>query len=376
MGSAEESIARLNRMLKKGLIDKNEFLKQKKAVLNRAFGGGSSTQTASTSTAEAERLAAEAEKARKEAEAARLVAEAEKLSLAEEVEKARKAAEAERLAAEAEFKRQLEEMRLALEAEKKRKAEEEAAKAELAALPDVEFGKYYALVIGNNDYEFLPDLLTAEADAKAVAKVLGDEYGFEVELLLNADRRTILRSLSKLRRKLTEEDNLLVYYGGHGLLDQDAERGYWLPVDAEEDFNASWISNATITDELKAVDAWHVLVMADSCYSGAILRDAGGPVEAGGDRKALLERLAIKKSRTVMSSGGLEPVADGGGGGHSVFANAFLSALADNKSVMETQRLFTVLREKVAVNADQTPEYADVRKAGHDGGDFIFVRKR
>ncbi len=59
-----------------------------------------------------------------------------------------------------------------------------------------------------------------------------------------------------------------------------------------------------------------------------------------------------------------------------MFAKAFLSALADNKSVMETQRLFMVLREKVAVNADQTPEYADVRKAGHDGGDFIFVRKR
>lgn len=65
-----------------------------------------------------------------------------------------------------------------------------------------------------------------------------------------------------------------------------------------------------------------------------------------------------------------------GGGSHSMFAKAFLSALADNKSVMETQRLFTVLRETVTINADQTPEYADVRKAGHDGGDFIFVRKR
>ena len=232
------------------------------------------------------------------------------------------------------------------------------------------------MVIGNDSYEYLPDLMTAAADAKAITKVLRDEYGFEVELLIDADRRKILRTLSKLRRKLTEEDNLLVYYGGHGILDRDAERGYWLPVDAEEGFIDSWISNATITDQLKAIDAWHVLVMADSCYSGAILREAGAPVEDIGDRKTFLERLAIKKSRTVMSSGGLEPVADGGGSGHSVFANAFLSALADNRSVMETQRLFTVLREKVAVNADQTPEYADVRKAGHDGGDFIFVRKR
>ena len=334
--------------------------------------------------AEQTRLAEEVEQALRTAEAARIVAETERARQAAEAEQARQAAEEERLAAEAEkarlaaeadFKRKLAEMKLAWEAEQKRKAEE-AAKAALEAIPDVEFGKYYALVIGNNEYEFLPDLQTAEADAKAVAKVLRDDYAFEVELLLNANRRTILRSLAKLRRKLTEEDNLLVYYGGHGILDQAAERGYWLPVDAEEGFDDSWISNARITDQLKAINAWHVLVMADSCYSGAILREAGAPIESGGDRKALLERLAIKKSRTVMSSGGLEPVADGGGSGHSVFAKAFLSALADNRNVMETQRLFTVLREKVAVNADQTPEYADVRKAGHDGGDFIFVRKR
>ena len=352
MGSAEERVARLQKMMNEGLINGKEFAKRRQAILDKAFGGGSSSgQVAGISSTEAERRAAEAEKARMAAEEARL-------------------------AAEAEFKRKLEEMRLALEAEKARKIEEAAAKAELAAFPDIEFGKYYALIIGNNEYEFLPDLMTAEADATALAKVLREDYGFEVELLLNADRRTILRSLAKLRRKLTEEDNLLVYYGGHGILDQDSERGYWLPVDAEENFDDSWITNGRITDLLKAIPAWHVLVMADSCYSGAILREAAAPVEVSGDRKALLERLAIKKSRTVMSSGGLEPVADGGGSGHSVFANAFLSALADNRNVMETQRLFTVLREKVAINADQTPEYADVRKAGHDGGDFIFVRKR
>ena len=28
------------------------------------------------------------------------------------------------------------------------------------------------------------------------------------------------------------------------------------------------------------------------------------------------------------------------------------------------------------VAADQTPQYADVRNAGHDGGDFLFVRKK
>jgi len=30
----------------------------------------------------------------------------------------------------------------------------------------------------------------------------------------------------------------------------------------------------------------------------------------------------------------------------------------------------------VMLKADQTPAYADVRKAGHEGGDFLFVRRR
>ena len=245
----------------------------------------------------------------------------------------------------------------------------------LAAIPDIDFGQYYALVIGNDDHEFLPDLKTAQADARAVAEVLQDRYGFTVELLLNATRRDILQALGTLRRKLTENDNLLVYYAGHGVIDEATERGYWLPVDAEEDSDVNWISNARLTDALKATDAWHALVVADSCYSGTLVRGIPAPVK-GGERGKLLERLALKKSRTVLSSGGLEPVMDSGGGGHLVFAKAFLNVLGGNDEVLEAQRVFSALRSKVVANADQTPQYSDIHKAGHDGGDFLFVPSR
>lgn len=234
--------------------------------------------------------------------------------------------------------------------------------------------RYHALIIGNNEYEHLPDLDTAQLDAQALAKLLRDDYGFDVNMLLNANRGEILEAFSEMRHHLTESDSLLVYYGGHGILDLAAERGYWLPVDAEENINTNWISNADITDVLKATDALHVLVVADSCYSGTLVR-AGAPPMGTQRRDALLKRLALKKSRTVMTSGGLEPVVDGGGGGHSVFANALLSVLAENKGMVEAQSVFAALREKVVVNADQTPEYSTVHKAGHDGGDFIFTRK-
>lgn len=47
----------------------------------------------------------------------------------------------------------------------------------------------------------------------------------------------------------------------------------------------------------------------------------------------------------------------------------------ENDSVMDGTTLFSRLRRPVMVNSDQTPQYADIRNAGHDGGDFIFIKK-
>ena len=96
-----------------------------------------------------------------------------------------------------------------------------------SAAEDVEFGRYHALVIGNNDYTDLPRLETAVADAEAVAALLESKYGFQVRLLRNATRADILRGLYAYRAELTEEDNLLIYYAGHGYFDRPSETGFW-----------------------------------------------------------------------------------------------------------------------------------------------------
>jgi len=78
----------------------------------------------------------------------------------------------------------------------------------------------------------------------------------------------------------------------------------------------------------------------------------------------------------VMSSGGLEPVADSSGSGHSPFAAALIAALRANPGVLEATSLFAELRRPVALNSDQVPQFADIRMAGHEGGDFLFVRRK
>jgi hypothetical protein len=85
-------------------------------------------------------------------------------------------------------------------------------------------------------------------------------------------------------------------------------------------------------------------------------------------------RLAQKRARTALSSGGIEPVEDAGGGGHSVFAKAFIDALEKNEATVDMSQLFSALRREVMLASQQTPRYGDIRQAGHEGGDFIFVR--
>lgn len=244
-----------------------------------------------------------------------------------------------------------------------------AISPELAAL---DYGRYYALVIGNNSYKKLPKLNTAVEDAKAVAATLQNDYGFNVSLLTDASEEQVIGALAELRRTLTAKDNLLIYYAGHGWYDEGAERGYWLPVDAVSDNQSHWISNADITDVLKAMQAKHVLVVADSCYSGSLTRG----LAIGSGSSSYYEDIVARRARTVLTSGGLEPVLDAGGGGHSVFAKAFLDALQGNNGVIDGEGIYHKVYDEVRLNAEQEPGYGNIRLAGHDGGDFLFVRKR
>jgi hypothetical protein len=236
----------------------------------------------------------------------------------------------------------------------------------------IKFGNFYALLIGINEYrdKNLPNLKTTHQDAKDIAKILDQRYGFQVKTLLDPNRTEIIKALGKLRKTLTSNDNLLIYFAGHGWLDNEADEGYWLAADAETEDKANWVSNATITTSIRTMQAKHVMLVADSCYSGKLTR--GLKIQR---RSAdYLTRMSQKKARVVMSSGGLEPVLDTGvSGKHSVFADAFINILKETDSVIDGTNLFTTLRRSVMLHADQTPEYSDIRKAGHGGGDFLFV---
>jgi hypothetical protein len=245
----------------------------------------------------------------------------------------------------------------------------------------IAFGNYYALVIGNNNYRHLPKLQTAVGDARTVGKVLEERYGFKVTLLEDADRTTILKTLNDFRKELTEKDNFLIYYAGHGTLEEKNAQGFWLPVDAAQDDDVNWLPTDRITGVMNLMSAKQIMVVADACYSGFMTRATLTRLEAGKSEESYakwLEKMANYKSRVVISSGENKPVLDGGGGAHSVFARAFLDALRSNTGILPGIDLHRAIAEKVVdasgrLGLDQVPQYAGLNRAGHELGDFLFV---
>ena len=182
-------------------------------------------------------------------------------------------------------------------------------------------------------------------DAKAIAKILDEEYGFRVQLLTDVTRDDMIDAFDELREELGEDDNLLVYYAGHGWLDKESGRGYWQPVNARINRRSKWMSNATLTDSLKVLKVKHVMVVADSCYSGVLTRSIKVPNRT----RDYIERMASRRARLVLTSGGLEAVQDSGGGKHSVFAAQFLKVLENNTGVLDGTQLFEQVRRPVVL---------------------------
>lgn len=249
------------------------------------------------------------------------------------------------------------------------------------AAEGLSFGAYHALLIGINDYQTLPKLETAISDVEALDKLLSDKYGYKTRVLINANRYDILSMLNSLRKELTEKDNLLLYYAGHGEYDRRNNRGHWLPADAEPDNPANWISTIDITDNLNRMSAKQILVVSDSCYSGALTRASMTDLDPGMSKEARLkyyQMLSNNQTRMVLSSGGIKPVLDGDGSGHSIFARAFIEQLNQNDEIIVGEDLYKLVSKQVTqrsqeMNMEQNPQYAELKSTGHKFGDFIFV---
>lgn len=238
-----------------------------------------------------------------------------------------------------------------------------------------ELGKrtYYALIIGVNQYEDdgIQDLDNPINDAEQLAGVLTYHYSFDQEnvtVLENPRREDIITALDRLTEIVTEKDNLLIFYAGHGIWNAQLNQGYWLPSDASLDSKSYWLSNSTLRDYVGGIASKHTLLISDACFSGGILKERA----VFENSRAILEVYKLP-SRKAMTSGTLKTVPD-----KSVFIEYLLKNLVNNQApLLSADQLFRNFKTAVINNSPngQVPQYGPISQAGDEGGDFIFLRR-
>jgi hypothetical protein len=234
-------------------------------------------------------------------------------------------------------------------------------------------GKYYAIIIGNNEYNDanISTLDQPIKDATKLYNVLTKEYTFEekdVLFLKNATRTNIIEAFDALSNNLKAEDNLLIFYAGHGYWNTKKETGYWLPVDAKKSNTANWLRNSTIQGYLDEIPSKHTLLIADACFGGGIFKTR----KAFDDAPPSIESLYKLKSRKGITSGMLNEVPD-----RSVFMEYLTKRLMDNnKKYTSSLDVFTQFRIAVMNNSNNTPQYGTIHNTGDEGGDFIFIKRK
>jgi len=240
---------------------------------------------------------------------------------------------------------------------------------------DIGFGKYYALIIGVSEYQDKTiQSLNGEPtkDAQALADILVTYYNFDkqnVSVLKNAKENEIIREFYNLKNKITKNDNLVIFYAGHGNYDKASEKGYWMPSDAEMEFEGNVILNTSIVSYIKAINSRHTLLIADACFSGSILVRNRDFKEA---TKAVQKKYELP-SRKAITSGTLTTVPN-----ESVFMKYLLKKLKDNTDTyISAGQLFNMIEDPVINNTtgENQPQYAPIANTGDEGGDFIFIKR-
>jgi len=236
---------------------------------------------------------------------------------------------------------------------------------------DISSAKYVALIIAVEDYDDpdINDLDQPVNDATRFAKLIQTEYNFDKEnitIMENPSKAEIFYQLVQMRKVITPEDNLLIYYAGHGKWDEEMKTGYWLPRDANRHNPVNWLPNTDLTNYLNVLKSKHTLLIADACFSGGIFKS-----RAAFNNAESVENMYKLTSRKALTSGALQEVPD-----ESVFIEYLIKRLdSNNQKYLPSEKLYSSLKEVVENNSPNKPQWGTIQNVGDEGGDFIFIRR-
>jgi len=228
--------------------------------------------------------------------------------------------------------------------------------------------------IGIDKYESRAwkNLQNAVLDCKELKNTLEKYYSFEEypNPLFNnfATKKEIYNSFNTLKSFIEPDDNLIIFYAGHGSMNPQTNRGFWIPYDGTSD-TSTWIENSVIKDLIQDLTAKHIWLIADSCFSGTFLTNTRNITE-----ELTYEILDSKKSRWMLSSGSEEKVSDGIPTKHSPFCKYLINCLKNNTNQFTcVSEIITYVKSLTLNHSKQTPRGAFVDNVGHSEGEMVLI---
>ncbi|MEQ9423005.1 MAG: caspase family protein [Cyclobacteriaceae bacterium] len=237
---------------------------------------------------------------------------------------------------------------------------------------DYTVAKNFLFVVGIDDYQEWPTLNNAVKDGNDLASIMMENYDFkfsDITFLKNeqATKNNIYKGLRGMIEKVSPQDNLMIYFSGHGHFDELLNEGYWIPTEAQHDAPGDYLSNTSILKIIESINTQHTFLVADACFSGSLFADA--------QRGGYYDKVDRFKSRWGLASGRLEAVSDGAIGSNSPFSLVLLNFLRENKEQeFSVSELIQHVKIRVSEVSNQTPIGNPLRMKGDEGGEFVFRR--
>lgn len=218
----------------------------------------------------------------------------------------------------------------------------------------------FALVIGNQDYRFVPNVPYALHDARIFAEYCKKTLGIPAEnvhLCEDATKQILLEDEFDWLRSMTDKDqkDVIIYYAGHGVPDiNDKNKAYLLPTDVRGTKPQNGIALDAMYAMLGDMEFGRVSVFLDACFSG-INRDNESVSEGTRGVEIDAEEGTLSSGNVVVFSAaqGNETAQGYNEQGHGLFTYYLLKELQQSGGIIKYGQLAENLNSNVKRQAMQ-----------------------
>ncbi len=150
----------------------------------------------------------------------------------------------------------------------------------------------YAVVIGIEKYQYVPDAVHANNDAEVFREYLIETMGYKKEnIKIITDRKATQAEIEKLlgadgwlaRNAIKNKSDVVVYFSGHGVANMSTSAAHILPYDVDPNYS-NGMQLKILYKNLAGIEAKSTTVYLDACFTGQTRN----------------ERLLVEKARPVV----------------------------------------------------------------------------